>query len=151
MGILAGMTSFFGFAIIVIGCLSGWMKKAYYFGLIPTFATNGDAEPTGWFAFFMRIWNMVRHPFLLNFNQDAFEGALQFLLVPEKDKDGASTLLFKEGDPIGGIIPAKSVFKNAVFEEFFEATRKAGAIPREEKTRWDSEIDKLSVIGTQMF
>jgi len=137
IGILAGMGSMVTFAIILIGCLSDKFPKVHYFGLLPTFATSGDSQPSGWFAIVFKIWNYIRHPFLMYFNQEAFEKSIESMLIANV-----------EDNKLEPAYNGKCSLKGAVCEDFFEDARNAG---KKDNNNWESDMKKLESFGTALF
>lgn len=141
--------SFVSFVIVLASCLYDKENKVHYFGLLPTRITGGVTEPTGYTAFITRVWNAVIHPFIIMAeggtlsdpeDQHALTEAMKRFMVktdteggydPKALTDGeasaAAELFSKKPGDYGFTDVPPIVYKGAVYEPFFAATRVAGA------------------------
>jgi hypothetical protein len=142
LGLITGALSIFAFLIISILLLTGSLSRVHYFGLIPMIKVGDPVEPTGYFAFFMKILTVVIHPLCMFYGGGDIEGYKETIsqcLVSDESPTLDTTL---NGNPI-------TVTKGAVCEEFFEAARKAGA--EKDNTIWHSKLDALRASGISAF
>jgi len=136
--ILGLFTSYFpviSLIVVAILRLVSW-KPATYFGLLPLYTLSEDIElPGGYFTFLYRLFYAIIDPFLSHENAAAYKQAIQHFLVAE---DSPFQMF---GD--------KRVYKYAIPEFFFEASRSAGRIENTEK--WTEYMKHLETLGVGKY
>jgi len=142
LGIIAGVLSVASFVILSILLLSGQLNRVHYFGLMPVIKTGDPVEPTGYFAFAMKILIVLLHPFYMFYGGGDVEGykeTIRQCLVPADSATMETTL--------GG--KTVTATKGAVCEEFFEAARAAGS--EKDKAMWHIKMDDIRKSGISSF
>ena len=121
-------------SLVVVALLrifAGW-KPASFFGLLPLYSVSEDLPlPGGYFTFVYRIFYSLIDPFISYENMAAYRESINHFLVEENSPS------HKFGDRV--------VYKYAVPEFFFKATRDAGKI--EDKTKWTEYMKNLEMTG----
>jgi hypothetical protein len=144
LGWIAGTFSLVSFIIMIVMRVMGGLKKAWYFGLFPLFMTTGPTpEPTGWFAFPLKIFSMFIHPLLMRYDGDndkqGYAQTIEHMLVPE-NSGGVMMDLEKNGKTV-----TKKLYYGAVYEPFFEQAREVAEISGHKE--WSEAIETLASSG----
>ena len=142
LGIIALMLPVISFVAIGILLLTGQMNRVHYFGMIPMVKTGDPIEPTGYFAFIMKIFVIVFHPFCMFYgggDVEGFKDTIKQCLVSEEAETREMTL--------NGV--TFEATKGAVCEQFFEAARKAGA--ENDKALWQAQMNAMQASGISDF
>jgi hypothetical protein len=135
LGIFISYFPVISLIVVAILRLVSW-KSATYFGLLPLYTLSEDIElPGGYFTFLYRIFYAIIDPFLSHENISAYKQSIQHFLVAEESP------FHMFGD--------KRVYKHAVPEFFFEASRSAGRI--EDTTKWTEYMKQLETLGVGKY
>jgi hypothetical protein len=137
LGLIAGAGSIFTFIVLVGLRWYGWGKSAY-FGLLPVLAEGSGSEPEGWTAPLFKLWNVIRHPLIMFYNEGAYEQAIEGILLPKGVPEGEGHTKRLGGAEV-------TVRCGAVQEEFFKAARTTAAI--KDPATWDAATQALSDSG----